>query len=105
MAKFYGAIGFIDTVESKPGVFETVSEERPVQGDILRDNRRWESSDHLNDDITINNRFEFVADDYMYEHYSLMRYLVWNGTKWKISGQEIRRPRIIINVRGVWNGN
>jgi len=105
MAKFHGFIGYVDIVQTSPGVYEPVVEEKPCKGDILRDNRRWENTEAVNDDFTINNRFSVLADQEMYERYDKMVYLKWNGIKWKITASEVQRPRVIFNIKGVWNGN
>ena len=36
MAKFYGSIGYAETVETKPGVYRTKETERAYFGDLLR---------------------------------------------------------------------
>lgn len=105
MAKFFGVIGFEETQETKPGVFEPMVTERNYSGDILRSSKRNESGDNVNDDITISNQFSIVADKYAYNHIYGMKYLKYMGVKWKISDVEIQHPRLIINVGGVYNGD
>jgi len=107
MAKFHGFIGFV-TVEEKgtaPGVYIEVLTERPCNGDILRNIRRWEGSQKVNEDLTIDNRFSILADEYAINHIHVMRYLKVNEVSWKILSFEIQRPRIILTVGGVYNGN
>lgn len=104
MAKFQGFIGYItDTEETEPGVYEEVITERRCRGDILRNSQRWESSDQINDDITINNRFSMVGDPFAYSNIPNMRYLKWNDIKWKITSVDIQRPRLILHVGGEYN--
>lgn len=105
MAKFFGVIGFEETQETKPGVFEPAVTERNYSGDILRSSKRNESGDKVNDDITISNQFSIVADKYAYNHIYGMKYLTYMGVKWKVSDVEIQHPRLIINVGGVYNGD
>ena len=64
MAKFYGPIGYAETVETKPGVWKEQIVERNYTGDIVRNNRRLQSSDQVNDDINISNSISIVADPY-----------------------------------------
>lgn len=104
MAKFHGVIGYIHIMETSPGVHTEVVTERETNGDILRNNHRWENSGQLNDNLTINNQFSIVADAFAFENFQNMRYLKWMGTKWKISTVEIQKPRLIINIGGVYNG-
>jgi len=104
MAKFSGSIGYVDVVETSPGVNEEVVTERDYRGDLLRNTQAWQASEFLNDEFTINNRFSIVADAYAYENYKLIRYILWDGAKWKVTGIEIQRPRLILTVKGVYNG-
>lgn len=103
--KFFGKIGFVTTEETKPGVFEEVATERDYYGDVTRNSRKWEPGEYLNDEINVSNTFSIMSDGYLLENFGAMRYLVWHGTKWKISSIEEQRPRVILSVRGVYNGN
>lgn len=104
MAKFHGLVGFMQTVETVPGVHKTGIIERPCQGDILRNTQQIDSGEYLNDNIDINNRFSIVADEYAYDNIPNIRYIMWNDIKWKVTVIDIQRPRLILNVRGVYNG-
>lgn len=104
MAKFYGKIGFADTVETAPGVWTEQIVERNYFGDIIRNTRRLQSSDQLNDDINISNEFSIVADPYANNNFHSMRYIEFMGAKWKITNVENRYPRLILTVGGVYNG-
>jgi hypothetical protein len=104
MAKFHGMIGYAQTTETAPGVFTEVVTEHQCVGEILRNNQRWERSEHLNDNLTIDNRFSIVADAYANENFQYMKYILWMGTKWKVTSVEVQRPRLILSVGGVYNG-
>lgn len=103
MAKFHGIIGYVQTEETAPGVYNEVVTERTYTGDILRNNRRWENSERLNDNLVINNQFSIVADVFAYENFQNIRYIQWMGTSWKVNSIEIQRPRLILTVGGVYN--
>ena len=106
MAKFYGVIGFAEHQETEPGVYEPVFIERKYSGDILRSSRRMEpDGEQLNDNINISNQFSILADQYAYNHVYSMKYLVYAGTKWRISDVEISHPRMTLTVGGIYNGN
>lgn len=104
MAKFYGKIGYANTVETKPGVYEEQIVERSYYGDLIRNNRRLQSADQVNDDINISNEISIVADPYATNNFHTMRYAVFMGTKWKISNVEVSYPRLILTLGGVYNG-
>ena len=104
MAKFSGKIGYANTVETKPGVYEEQIVERSYYGDLIRNTRRLQSADQVNDDINISNEISIVADPYATNNFHTMRYAVFMGTKWKISNVEVSYPRLILTLGGVYNG-
>ena len=104
MAKFYGNIGYAETIETEPGIWEEHITERPYFGDLVRNNRRLQNSGSVNDDISISNQISIVSDPYAIEHFYSMRYVEFQGAKWKISDIEVRYPRLILTVGGLWNG-
>lgn len=104
MAKFYGKIGFGFTSEEAPGVYKDKILERDYYGDLIRNTRRLQPGEHLNDDINISNEISIVADPYAYQNFHSMRYVVFMGAKWKISNVEVQYPRLILTLGGVYNG-
>lgn len=104
MAKFYGKIGYASTVETKPGVYEEQIVERSYYGDLIRNTRRLQNADQVNDNVNISNEISIVADPYATNNFHTMRYAVFMGTKWKISNVEVSYPRLILTLGGVYNG-
>lgn len=104
MAKWYGAIGYAVPTETKSGVWEDVITERNYFGDILRNSRRTQSADKLNDDISLNHQISVVADPFALNSIQLMRYVTIMGARWTITDIEIQQPRLILNIGGVYNG-
>lgn len=104
MAKFYGKIGYIDTVESEPGYWDEKAIEREYYGDITRNTSRYQNGGQVNDDIVINNILSIVADPYANENFQHMRYVEWMGAKWKITNVEVQYPRLILTLGGMYNG-
>ena len=104
MAKYYGQIGFAESVESSPGVHVEKLVERNYYGELVRNSRRLQSANQLNDNINISNEISIVADPYADKNFHMMRYIEFMGTKWKISNVEVQPPRLILTVGGVWNG-
>lgn len=104
MAKFYGAIGYARLEESVPGVWTDKIVERKYRGDVVLDQRRWQSTDKVNDDLNIDNSISIIADQYAYDNSGVMKYIIWNNTAWKIQSFSVNRPRIIIQIGGVYNG-
>lgn len=105
MAKWYGVIGYADTVEVEPGIWEEQVTERPYYGELIRNTRRLQTTDKVNDDLTISNQISIVSDPYAINNFHAMKYAVLWGTKWKITSVEVQYPRLILEVGGVYNGN
>lgn len=103
MAKFYGTIGYGISEETTPGVWEDRIVERQYYGDLVRNTRRMQNSEHLNDSINISNEISIVADPYANENFHLMRYVTFMGTKWKITSVEVQYPRLILSIGDVYN--
>lgn len=102
MAKFYGSIGYAETAETKPGVWEEVITERKYFGDIIRNSRRLQTADKLNDDITVSNEISIVADPFANQNFHSMRYVEFMGAKWKISNIDVQYPRLILTIGGLY---
>lgn len=105
MAKFYGSVGYAVFDETSPGVFEEVITEKNYRGDIEQVPMiKNQPTENLNDDITLNNKISIVTDLFADEHLYAIRYVVYGGSKWKVTSVELRRPRIILSIGGVYNG-
>ena len=102
MSKFYGAIGYAETVETSPGVWEEKIIERMYYGDVTRNTRQLQSSEHLNDDINISNEISIIADPYADNHFHAMRYVEFSGARWKVSRVEVQRPRLKLTLGGLY---
>ena len=104
MAKFYGAIGYALQIESKPGVWSDNIIEKNYRGDVILDQRRWQSADKVNDDLSLDNSISIIADEYAHNNIGNMKYIVWNNVPWEIQSFSINRPRIVIQIGGIYNG-
>lgn len=103
MAKFYGKVGFLRTEESAPDVYSEVLTERPYKGDVIRNQKRYQSSEGLNDDVILSNNISIVADTYANENVFAIKYVIYKGVPWKVTNVEIQRPRIILTLGGKYN--
>lgn len=103
MARFCGKVGYVETQETAPGVHSEVFTEYTYVGDVLRNLQRWDQTEYLLDNLTLNSRFSLIGDAFAYESWPMMRYIIYNGVKWKITSVEILRPRLIITVGGKYN--
>lgn len=102
MAKYYGIIGFAIQEETSPGIWTDVITKRSYKGEVIRNSRRYDSADNINDNFVITNTFSIVSDAFLYSHIPALRYLEYLGTKFKITSVDIDRPRVTISVGGVY---
>lgn len=105
MAKFSGKIGYIHSVQTKPGVFTNQITENDYVGDVIRDTRKWDKTETVTDDISISNTISVIANPYAFANIAAMRYVNWMGVSWKINNIEVQRPRLILSLGGQYHGN
>ena len=103
MPKCSGVIGYALAGETQPGVWtEGITEKRYI-GEIVKDNRRIVDQSEINGSINISNNISIISNRFMLDNMAYMRYLTFNNSKWKISSVEIKPPRIIITLGGLYN--
>lgn len=103
--RFYGKVGYGIPVNTSPGVTDLQISEISYYGDVISNYYRHETSEGVNDDLNISNRISILADAYAFSHCSNIRYVVLDGEKWKVTGIERARPRLILTLGGVYNGD
>ena len=104
MPKFYGIVGYIETVETEPGIWEPLLTTRSYYGELVRNSSKFQTSGGVNDNVDISNELSIVADPYALDHFTAMRYVEFMGAKWKITKVEVKYPRLILTIGGVYNG-
>ena len=104
MARFYGVVGYAETVEKAPGVWDNDIIERPYFGDVLRNTRQFREGQDVTGDLTVSNSISIVADAYANEHFFAIRYVEWAGGFWVVSDVEVQAPRLLLRLGGVYNG-
>lgn len=104
MAKFFGEIGFATQVETSPGIWEDQIIEKQYYGDVFRESRRFSTTDQVLDKINLSNQISILADGYVVDNIQNLRYIRWLGGLWKISYVELKFPRLVLEMTGVYNG-
>jgi len=104
--RFCGEVGYGETVESPAGsgIWKDIITEHNYMGDVVRASRRLESGEGINSDISVGNSISVVADPYVVQNFSKIKYVLWNGTRWKVTSVEIKERRLIMELGEVWNG-
>lgn len=101
--KWYGQIGFAKTVERGTDIYVEDIVERSYTGDLIRNIRRMQSGEYLNDDLNVNNQLSILADPFAYHNFQTMRYVEIYGQRWKVSSVEVQYPRLILEIGGAYS--
>ena len=106
MARYFGEVGYGAITEQPPasGVWIDQITEVSYYGDVLRNTRKSESGDSLNNDISVGNSISIVADEYATVHFFNIKYVRWSGVLWTVSSVEVKSPRLVLSLGGVYNG-
>ena len=106
MAKWFGKIGYnVGTYEASPGVWKEKIEERPYYGEVIRNTRRLQTLDKVNDNITVSNQISILADPYASQNFHMIRYITFMNNKWKVTNVEVQYPRLILDLGEVYNAH
>lgn len=103
MAKWFGKIGFGVTEETVPGVWNEIITEREYYGDVIRNARRLQTTDKVNDDIVVTNEISIVSDPYANENFHAIRWVEFMGSKWKVTNVDVSFPRLNLTLGSVYN--
>ena len=103
--KFYGAVGYSsNSYDPDTGISGEVVTEKSYYGDVLQNSRRYEGSDVINQNLTLENKFSILADEHAFQHFHDIKYVRWAGGVWQVTKVDVQRPRLILTVGGVYNG-
>lgn len=102
--KYVGMVGYVTTEEIKPGVWEEVAIEKEFCGEDTRTISRWKTNTQVNDDIDTDKQISILADPFAYANFSHIRYVTIFNQRWKVNSVEVKYPRLILNIGGLYNG-
>ena|SRR3569833_3006929 len=104
MARFYGKVGYSSQGELVGGVWDESITERAYSGDIVNETRTYGSSDKVNDDLQLSERISIVADAFAFANFADIKYVERTGVLWTVTSVEVRHPRLILSLGGVYHG-
>jgi len=106
MARFYGRIGYGESVETEDGsgIFVDNITERSYYGDVIRNTRNLQPGENLTPDLSVSNLISIIADAYANDHFFAIRYVEWAGVLWTVTNVEVQRPRLLLTLGEVYNG-
>lgn len=104
MAKFHGVVGYASQIETSPGVFTDYIVEKEYRGDIFKKVRKQEGDDRINKNLVLQNTISIIANLFAYQNIPHIRYVEWLDTRWEVTNAVVERPRIILSIGEVYNG-
>lgn len=102
--RYYGKIGYAICEEEEQSVWVDKIVERNYYGDVVKLKSSWKNAERRNDDLEIGHQISIVADAFASENFSSIKYAEMMGSLWKVIGVEVERPRLILTLGGVYNG-
>lgn len=104
--RFSGKVGFGKSVESPPGSkkWKTEITERTYSGDVVRNAKNAQEAEGVNDRLAVSHSISIVSDSHAVEHLNMIKYVEWDGVRWQVTSVERRRPRLVLQLGGVYNG-
>lgn len=106
MAKYFGNVGYRETVETEPGIWEETIVPHPYYGDTIKNYVRTSYVDYTTTIKTpeCSNSISIVADPYAFENFHNIVYAEYMGTKWVVSNVDASQyPRLVLALGGVYN--
>lgn len=106
MTRWFGKVGYSETVETTPGVWKTVDTVREYYGDIKSNRSRWSpNSNSTNDNLAISTQISIVADPFAVNKFHTIKWIEFMGVKWKVDDVDpTQPPRLLLTLGGEWNG-
>jgi hypothetical protein len=104
--RFFGEVGYGEAVEEPEGSgnWKDMITVRSYSGDVIRNTRQLTEGAGVVGNITVSNSIAIVSDQYAVENYLKIKYVRWDGNLWTVTDVEVRRPRLILSLGGVYNG-
>lgn len=103
MSRYSGKVGYAITKETSPGIWTQDIVEKQMRGQIEHAVARSNEPTQVNENITLNLRFNLVADEFAFNNFMHIQYLEYARKKWAVTSAEVFRRRIILNVGGLYN--
>lgn len=107
MPKFYGEVGYSTGAVESPagsGVWVENIVEKAYYGDIVKRTRNLEIGEPINNDISVTNTIQIVADAYAFENFVNIKYIRWDGRLWTVSSVDVQPPRLFLSLGKIYNG-
>lgn len=104
MSRYAGILGFKNNqIETRPGIYENETVEHQVKGDVTTIRSAIQNGDKKFDNISLNNVFSVIFDEFLKENFRNLIYVIYDGIKWKVVSVEVKHPRLNIVVGDIYH--
>lgn len=104
MNRFFGKVGYGQTVEVRPGVHKDVITELPYYGNVEQNTLYIRRNDSVNGEMSFQTTISVTADAYALKNFMFIRFIEWSGVLWTVTSVRPERPRLILVLGEVYNG-
>lgn len=104
MSKFYGRVGYVHNEEIRPGVYQEVATTRKYKGDLTQILKRTQTEGDVNASLSVSNEVSIIADPFARENFHMIRYVEYQNSKWTVNSVQVRYPRLLLTLGGIYNG-
>lgn len=107
MSRYYGSVGYAICSENpaNSGVWKNTIVERNYYGDIIKNSIRSNiASNSINNTLSSNDTISVIADAYALDNYMNIKYAEVNGVRWNVTSIDIQRPRLLLYLGSIYNG-
>lgn len=101
--RYIGEIGFAETRETSPGIWQEVITPRRYRGTVRTASRRYNDGDYVNGSLKTNAIISIVGDDYAFKYLFSIRWCMWMNTLWTVAYADVKRPRIELTLGDRYN--
>lgn len=98
--KFHGNIGFSVSQETTLGVWTQVIKDVPYYGEFTKQVNKWTTGTEINDNASFSSQLSIVSDPFAINNFHSIKYVEYQGIKWKVTSVEIMRPRLLLTLGG-----
>ena len=105
MNKLFVEVGYTISKEVRPSVWKSELIKQNYYGELIKDNRRRDASDTINDKLRLSVRISILADERLVQNASNIKYVEYLGAKWNVPDVEPAHPRLILTLGEVYTGN
>ena len=103
MAKFSGELGYLVETDLGNGITEPSIIYKKCKGDLLENRRTSQNSNEIIEGVQLSNKFSIIANPFMLENLGKLKVVKYLGVPWEINSAGYNKPRVIIDVKGVYN--